>query len=249
MIKRRFYKDEHADRNDVSDSSSSSDDESDSTKEDEEEEEEETIVVEKPNSPTLGSGYESEDSSGNEVDCDSSGLMLNEDDEDTVKDGQSSEDRSLTGKGHAESAAGKRSTDAVKAFNAKDTTQADFDDYVLKCKSVFKCRLCPRIVCLTEDTIKAHFNSKRHARSKKLLGEGRLKFMLNSDGEIEEDQETHAERHARIVALAENLTHQKKKNKGRQRQRERLKKRLRDASKEGKASESMKKPTKKKRKI
>ena len=55
MIKRRFYKDEHADRNDVSDSSSSSDDESDSTKEDEEEEEEETIVVEKPNSPTLGS--------------------------------------------------------------------------------------------------------------------------------------------------------------------------------------------------
>ena len=83
----------------------------------------------------------------------SSGLMLNEDDEDTVKDGQSSEVRSLTGKGHAESAAGKRSTDAVKAFNAKDTTQADFDDYVLKCKSVFKCRLCPRIVCLTEDTI------------------------------------------------------------------------------------------------
>lgn len=57
MIKRRFYKDEHADRNDVSDSSSSSDDESDSTKEDEEEEveEEETIVAEKPNSPTLGS--------------------------------------------------------------------------------------------------------------------------------------------------------------------------------------------------
>ncbi|XXG80496.1 hypothetical protein AAC387_Pa09g1345 [Persea americana] len=138
MIKRRFYKDENADRNDVLDSSSSSDDESDSTKEDEEEEEEETIVAEKPNSPTLGSGYESEDSSGNE----------------------------------------------------------------------------------------AHFNSKRHARSKKLL-----------------------ERQAQIVALAENLTHQKKKNEGRQRQRERLKKRLRDASKEGKASESMKKPTKKKRKI
>lgn len=30
--------------------------------------------------------------------------------------------------------------------------------------------------------------------------------MLNSDGEIEEDQETHAERHARIVALAEVFT-------------------------------------------
>lgn len=27
--------------------------------------------------------------------------------------------------------------------------------------------------------------------------------MLNSDGEIEEDQETHSERHARTIALAE----------------------------------------------
>ncbi|XXG80498.1 hypothetical protein AAC387_Pa09g1347 [Persea americana] len=132
---------------------------------------------------TLCSGYESEDSSGNEIDCDSSG------------------------KGYAESAAGKRSTDAVKAFNAGDTAQADFDDYLLKCK---------------------HILTQRQARSKKLLGEGRLKFMLNGDGEIEEDQETHAERHARIVALAERLC---------------------DASEEGKASESMKKPTKKKRKI
>ncbi|KAJ8620490.1 hypothetical protein MRB53_029019 [Persea americana] len=134
--------------------------------------------------------------------------MLNEDDEDTVKDGQSSEVRSLTGKGHAESAAGKRSTDAVKAFNAKDTAQADFDDYLLKCKSVFKCRLCPRIV---HADLAATVGMQ--ARSKKLLGEGRLKFMLNGDGEIEEDQETHAERHARIVAPAENLTHRKKKNK------------------------------------
>lgn len=30
--------------------------------------------------------------------------------------------------------------------------------------------------------------------------------MLNSDGEIEEDQETHAERHARTVSLAEVCT-------------------------------------------
>ncbi|MQL69805.1 hypothetical protein Taro_002122 [Colocasia esculenta] len=42
---------------------------------------------------------------------------------------------------------------------------------------------------------------QRHARSKKLLEEGRLKLMLNSDGEIEEEEETHAERHARTVAL------------------------------------------------
>ncbi|RRT71503.1 hypothetical protein B296_00018848, partial [Ensete ventricosum] len=80
---------------------------------------------------------------------------------------------------------------------------ADFANYILKHKSVFKCRLCPRIVCLSEDTVKTHLKSKRHARSRKLLGEGRLRLMLNSNGEIEEDQETHSERHARTLALAE----------------------------------------------
>ncbi|KAJ6395537.1 hypothetical protein OIU77_020728, partial [Salix suchowensis] len=44
----------------------------------------------------------------------------------------------------------------------------------------------------------------RHARSEKLMKENRLKVMLNSDGEIENmDEETHAERHARTVALAQ----------------------------------------------
>lgn len=43
---------------------------------------------------------------------------------------------------------------------------------------------------------------QRHARSEKLLKENRLKAMLNSDGEIE-NQETALEMHARIVALAE----------------------------------------------
>lgn len=35
----------------------------------------------------------------------------------------------------------------------------------------------------------------------KLLSEGKLKFMLNSEGKLEEEQETHAERHARTIAL------------------------------------------------
>jgi hypothetical protein len=48
--------------------------------------------------------------------------------------------------------------------------------------------------------------SQRHARSKKLLGEGRLKLMLNSDGELEEEQETHAERHARTIAISQVFT-------------------------------------------
>ncbi|KAJ6356664.1 hypothetical protein OIU78_004713 [Salix suchowensis] len=39
---------------------------------------------------------------------------------------------------------------------------------------------------------------------RKLMKENRLKLMLNSDGEIENmDEETHAERHARTVALAQ----------------------------------------------
>lgn len=48
---------------------------------------------------------------------------------------------------------------------------------------------------------------QRHSRSEKLLSNGRLKCILNSDGEEEvisdDDRETHAERHARIIALAQ----------------------------------------------
>lgn len=50
----------------------------------------------------------------------------------------------------------------------RDPETAEKDDaippdalaYVLKCKSVFKCRICPRIVCLNEDSLKAHLKSK-----------------------------------------------------------------------------------------
>lgn len=31
---------------------------------------------------------------------------------------------------------------------------------MIKCKSVFKCQICPRIVCLNEETMRAHVNSK-----------------------------------------------------------------------------------------
>ncbi|KAJ0961494.1 hypothetical protein J5N97_001998 [Dioscorea zingiberensis] len=58
----------------------------------------------------------------------------------------------------------------------------------------------------------------------KLLGEGRLKLMLNSDGEIEEEQETHAERHARTLALAQELDVLPKKDKAHLRKRQRWKK-------------------------
>lgn len=42
----------------------------------------------------------------------------------------------------------------------KDETKFDMTDYVLKRNSVFKCRICPRIVCLSEETLKAHLSSK-----------------------------------------------------------------------------------------
>ena len=45
--------------------------------------------------------------------------------------------------------------------------------------------------------------SQRHARSLKLLAAGKLKVQLNSDGEEDEEGETHAERLARIRSIAE----------------------------------------------
>lgn len=42
----------------------------------------------------------------------------------------------------------------------KECLPEDMPIHVLKCKSVFKCRICPRIICLTEETLKAHLQSK-----------------------------------------------------------------------------------------
>lgn len=190
-------------------------------------------------SPSLeASGYESEDSSVNEVDMNAS---ADEEEEGTERGGRGIKDSELITEHVNESDKGIASTE-------EDPIQAELDNCILKCKAVFKCRLCPRIVCLSEDTVKAHLSSKRHARSKKLLGEGRLKLMLNSDGEIEEDQETHAERHSRIVALAKEPAAPAKKDSGRQRQNLRRKKRLRNGSNKGKSEDATKRPKKKTRK-
>lgn len=188
------------------------------------------------------SGYESEDSSGNEVDLDDSGLLSDEEEEGTEKGGcQNVKDSELINEVHLDK------NDKGIEGTEEDAIQAELSNFILKCKSVYKCRLCPRIVCLSEDTVKTHLNSKRHARSKKLLGEGRLKLMLNSDGEIEEDQETHAERHSRIVALAQEPAGPVKKDSGRQRQNRRRKKRLRNGSNKGKSDDTIN-PKKKSRK-
>ncbi|GKA25037.1 hypothetical protein Tco_0711070 [Tanacetum coccineum] len=162
------------------------------------------------------SGYESEDSSGNEVNLDSADSASNNDDSEDEGSKKEVNDIRSSAENHSEMV-NTENTDAANGGMASDVL-----DCVLKSKSVFKCRLCPRIVCLTEESLKAHLTSKRHARSEKLLKEGRLKKMLNSDGEIEdgEDGETHQERHAKILALAESNKNAKK-NKGRQRQKKR----------------------------
>lgn len=36
----------------------------------------------------------------------------------------------------------------------------EMTSYILQCKSVFKCRICPRIICLSEDTLRDHLQSK-----------------------------------------------------------------------------------------
>lgn len=261
MIKRRFHKGGHG--GDSSDSSSSSDSDSDSIPEVEEPKENEQeqaedqddekeegqegddVAIEidtlekkkkkknkrKKRPSSSGSGYESEDSSINEVTVDSSGLLASEE-ESTERGGEGSQFTEKAGTRETQEAVSKS---ADGTLNFDDSLRSEFADCILKCKSVFKCRLCPRIVCLSEDTVKAHLTSKKHARSKKLLGEGRLKSMLCSDGEIEEDLETHAERHMRTVALAQEPVALAKKDSGRQRQsRRRKKKQLRNSLHKGK---------------
>ncbi|XP_011021320.1 PREDICTED: uncharacterized protein LOC105123430 isoform X2 [Populus euphratica] len=259
MIKRRFFKAEHGEKDEASsDSSSSSDSEAeasgksvddvvtepgeDSESEDDvatepeesiESEDDDTLAEPKEDneseaSSSSSSGYESEDSSANAIDGDSS-------------DDETGDDRkTLTGI--------KICKKQSNIMANKESVPDDIQDCILKCKSVYKCRICPRIICLTEETMRAHLNSKRHARSKKLMKENRLKELLNSDGEIENmDQETHAERHARTLALAQGKT--TKKNKGRQWQRKRLKKRKEvNAASMEKATSKTKSPPKRRRK-
>ncbi|XP_038878785.1 uncharacterized protein LOC120070798 isoform X3 [Benincasa hispida] len=183
MIKRRFYRLEHGDNDNASDSSVSS---SDSEPEVDAEESQDDVEVQDDESCSTSSGYESEDSSVNEVDIDSSGLPSTEDDP-----GIGKEIQSLTG--------------------TQEPLPADVPVCILKCKSVFKCKLCPRVVCLNEETLKAHLKSKRHARSEKLLNDGRLKIMLNNNGEIE-NPENSTESPPRLPAFPPEQRRRKKKS-------------------------------------
>ncbi|XP_060192906.1 uncharacterized protein LOC132622333 isoform X1 [Lycium barbarum] len=197
MIKRRFYKLEHGDRDAPSESSSSDDsefeaeaseeeaesEEEDDNNDDDAKEEEDDGVARLTGGNESSSGYESEDSSANEVNLDSSelplvGLPTSDEDVTTLKDTKFAVETYSSEKVIAES-------DNMQNNSLPEEIPSDASEYVLKCKSVYKCRVCPRIVCLTVQTLLAHLTSKRHARSVKLLKEGRLKLMLSEKGKIE----------------------------------------------------------------
>ncbi|KAG0627691.1 hypothetical protein M758_2G221000 [Ceratodon purpureus] len=101
------------------------------------------------------------------------------------------------------------------------------DGVVLRVGRILKCRYCVKTICLSDETMRAHLLSKGHARSLKLLAAGKLKVQLNSDGEEEEEGETHAERLARVRSVAEEkvVPVKRKADSGRQRQRKRAKQR------------------------
>ncbi|PKA59711.1 hypothetical protein AXF42_Ash011835 [Apostasia shenzhenica] len=261
MIKRQFYKQDHGDNSGSSDSSSSEDPDSApeveaeeeiklDEQEDEEEEQQQESGLDKRTMryPSPGSGYEREDSSSNPDDNDASDL-ISKAEVDDEKGFHHGKDSKSIGKFHDKK--DEASAAAAITLDPNDPIQSEFSKFILKFKSVFKCRLCPRILCLNETAVRTHLTSKRHARSKKLLGEGRLKLMLNSDGELEEEQETHAERHARILELAQcqKPAAPNKKDNGRQRQSRRRKKRMRSGSKKEKLEASVGKTAKKRRKM
>lgn len=85
------------------------------------------------------------------------GLLLNEEDAETGNDIQNLTDRQLSGSHSA------KISEESDIIAEKDSLPADVAGHILKCKSVFRCRLCPRIVCLTEESLRAHLKSKvRH---------------------------------------------------------------------------------------
>ncbi|VVA94012.1 unnamed protein product [Arabis nemorensis] len=54
----------------------------------------------------------------------------------------------------------------------KEPPEEEEENYILgcmfKCKSVYKCRYCPKIICLNEISIQAHVSSKKHAYLERL---------------------------------------------------------------------------------
>ena len=80
------------------------------------------------------------------------GSIANDDDDGTGNDGKN------VVKSHSSRKSDAEIVDML-SMAEKDSAPSDVG-CILKCKSVFKCRLCPRIVCLTEESLKGHLKSK-----------------------------------------------------------------------------------------
>ncbi|CAL8137136.1 unnamed protein product [Prunus armeniaca] len=158
MIKRRFYKLEHGDRDGPSNSSSSSSDSEIEPEAIEDSDDDDAVeeLEEDAQACSTSSGYQSEDSSANEVPDDSSDLPINEDDDATTGN-----ERQVP---LADQLFGKSGSEILEEQSNivanKESLPVDFPDCVVKCKSAFKCRICPRVVCLNEETLRAHLKSK-----------------------------------------------------------------------------------------
>nr|XP_011469317.1 PREDICTED: uncharacterized protein LOC101312574 [Fragaria vesca subsp. vesca] len=202
MIKRRFYRMEHGDRDGASNQSSSSSSDS------------EIQVHSEAEAEDVSSGYKTEDSSANEtlVDTSASGFPI-----DDGNEGDSPKHDLVFGRSDSEF-----QEQGSNISADKESPSADLPEYVVKRKSTFKCRICPRIVCLNEEALSAHLKSKRHARSEKLLNEGRLKAVLNSDGKL--DEEDTPALYARILASPQAFPRKRSKQEDKRRPR---KKRMR----------------------
>lgn len=185
MIKRRFFKIDHGDRDGSGNSSSSSDEDYDNHEVAQVSDDNDDNNDSDDEASSASSGYKSEDSPANDIDANSidansAGLLSSEDDAGTINVREMITNKEFPSE---------RNYEKSNVMAEKKPLPSDIpSSLVLQIKSVFKCRLCPRVICLTEDTLRNHLQSKRHARSEKLHEKGRLKTMLNSDGEIE-DQE------------------------------------------------------------
>lgn len=237
MIKRQFYTLEHRSRDDEASSassSSSSEREAASSSDDEEalsaadQEEDEEQQDGEASSPAIPK-FESSDDDKDKGEWGSHSL----DNANDVEEISTKHHRKRKQESTKSNLSNQWADLVAETLNEKTVDFAD--ECVITSKTVLKCRLCPKTICLTSETMQAHLVSKKHARSLKQMKEGKLKVMLNSDGEEEEQGETHAERHARTVASFKREvvkeTSKRKRASGRQRQRKRAKKKAFKAKK------------------
>ncbi|XP_010534430.1 PREDICTED: uncharacterized protein LOC104809979 isoform X2 [Tarenaya hassleriana] len=195
MIKRRFYRLEHGERDSGSDSSSFS---SDSEVETEDlAESEDDVAAEVSEDDSLSERNEEDDepspASSGPVNADSRSDNVNVDvgvDDDDDDSDHADEYREKMRKTKVSSRPGFEALSTkFDAVGEKEEHDQDIPDCMIRCKSVFKCRYCPNTICLNDATMRAHVASKKHARSERLLKQGKSNG-IDSDGEVDNQEVT-----------------------------------------------------------